>query len=298
MNLNELRNQYQHISSINFSEHEDGMIHINVCNAHASGSICLYGAHVMSFTPAGEEDILWMSTESYRKKGKPLRGGVPLCWPWFGAHPQDESLPAHGLARLADWEFNSASETLESTIVELKLTSGDYSKKYWSNDFELLYRVSIGKELKLELTTTNTGSADFSIAEALHTYFNISDISNIRVSGFDGCAYTDTLTCTEEVQQGDITFNAETDRIYHDPAPESVIHDPGKSRKIINLRSNSRSAVMWNPWIAKSQRMPDFGDREYPGMLCVETANVRKNALTIKPGATHSMSAMISSIKQ
>ncbi len=156
--------------------------------------------------------------------------------------------------------------------------------------------VTVGKELKVELTTSNTSDTPFEFAEALHTYFNISNISDISIDGFDGNVYSDRLTNQDITQSGSITFNAETDRIYSNAGMEAIINDPGKSRKISNTRINSASSIVWNPWIAKSIKMPDFGADEYPGMVCVETANVTDKAIKLEPQASHSISAVIKSI--
>jgi D-hexose-6-phosphate mutarotase len=250
----------------------------------------------MSHTPSGGEDLLWMSDFSYYEVGKPLRGGVPICWPWFGAGA-DESKPSHGLARICQWEIEDISECGGGTCVELVLRSSATTRKLWPHSFELRYRISSGAKLRLELETRNTGSCGFSITEALHTYFAVSDINAVAVGGFDGCRFLDTLDGKIQFQHGDIRFSAETDRVYYDSDDVSVIFDSGKGRKIINVREGSRASVVWNPWIAKARRLPDFGDNEYPGMVCVETANCKEVVVEIAPGEVHRMAAVIDAEK-
>ncbi len=296
MKLNDIQTKFKDIKTVNFTEAYPGMVFAEVTASYATAVVSLYGAHVMSYSPKEQEDLLWMSGHSYYEVGQPLRGGIPVCWPWFGAHPQDESKPSHGIARISDWELAEIIEGNDSVALVLKLTDNESTLNQWPHQFDLTYKVTIGKELKIELITSNTGNQSFEFAEALHTYFNISNITDIFIDGFDGSVYSDRLTDQDITQSGSITFNAETDRIYSNPLQEAIINDPGKSRKISNTRINSASAVVWNPWIEKSKKMPDFGADEYPGMVCVETANVADKTIKLEPQASHSVSAVIKSI--
>lgn len=284
-----LQQQFAQVQGISFLEKRPGFIFVNVRNAQATAAISLYGAQVMEFTPHGEKPVLWESASCYYTIGKPLRGGIPLCWPWFGAHPDNAECPAHGLARLRYWELTKIqTASKDQTELEFTLTDDDETRKLWPHAFRASLKVSVGKALTVELISANPGNQPFKLTEAMHTYFAISDIHHLEVRGFDGCEYLNALDRKLQRQQGDITFSAETDRIYQHAEEESHMVDPGWQRIISNHRSNSVSAVVWNPWIDKSIKMIDFGDNEYPSMVCVETANVGEKAtVAVAPGTEH-----------
>jgi D-hexose-6-phosphate mutarotase len=272
-----------------------GLPVVGVDNQWATARISLQGGNVMEYTPRGEKPVLWVSSQSYFAQGKPIRGGVPICWPWFGAHPSNTVLPAHGFARLCLWSVAGSRELSDgSSEVTLKLNSCDVPPQFKAQSFLLHFVITVGSRLTMALEMTNTGTETLHISGALHTYFNISDIDGVSVDGLDGARSFDSLTGREVIQQGSILFNAEFDRVFLDTESECVINDPGYSRKIRIAKSGSRSAIVWNPWIEKAKRMPDFGDDEYRTMLCVETANARDDRRAIAPGATHTLKAIIS----
>lgn len=254
-----------------------------------------HGAHVAEFAPTGKENILWLSESSCFEGDKPIRGGIPICWPWFGAHPADSDKPSHGFARIAKWTLDEIEE-LDSgdTSVVMSLSGSPASLELWPHQFKLTSRVVIGETLTLELTTHNTGDEPFEITEALHTYFNVADVTKISIAGLEKKNYIDTIDDNKtKTQNGPVTFNSEVDRVYCDTQAECVISDPNMNREIRVSKKGSASTVVWNPWIAKSARMADFGDEEYKGMVCVETTNALNDARTVAPGASHSISAKI-----
>lgn len=263
-----------------------------------SGRLFLHGAHLADYRPAGAEDrpVLWMSDHSRYQAGEPIRGGIPICMPWFGPptlEPWNTRTggqgPAHGLARLQTWEITEVQPVADQ--VQLALTTR-------MDDLMLIYRVSIGRSLQLALIVANTGDETLPCEMALHTYFAVSDIRNIAIHGLEEVPFLDKVTdapCPGDAQP--IRFTGETDRVYASTQATCLIDDPGTAeetgRRIRIEKQGSRSTVVWNPWIAKSQRMPDFGDDEWPGMVCVETANVGTDAVLLAPGAAHEMSAII-----
>ena len=258
--------------------------------------IALHGAHLMSFVPKGQEAVLWMSKKSFFEQGKPIRGGIPICWPWFGGHPKNQNMPSHGFARLFSWEPIGGGKCGNgATFLELALTPGMITDEFKTDDFLVKLRIEVNSKLSVALIIDNTGKNDLSYCAALHSYFNISDISNIKVSGLDGKTYLDTLNDTTHVQQGDIHFNAETDLIYLDTEDTCIIDDPGFKRRIKVSKTGSRSTVVWNPWDIKSQRMPDFGDDEFHKMVCVETTNAETDARTLAPNECHTLQVIIES---
>lgn len=277
-----------------------GLIVARIANVHAQSSIALQGAHIMTYQPAGEQPVVWLSPAAKLAQGKSIRGGVPVCWPWFGAHASEASFPAHGFARTVPWQV-AASEALADgrTRIALELPQSAIPADKWPHPCRARLVATVGNTLEVELITENTGSAAFEISEALHTYFAISDVNNISISGMEGCTYLDKVGAPEtRTQQGAIRIAAEVDRIYIDTEADCLIEDTGFKRRIRIAKSGSRSNVVWNPWIAKSAKMGDFGsDTGYRGMLCVESANAASNAVTVAPGTAHSLRVVYSTEK-
>ncbi|MBU8901768.1 MAG: D-hexose-6-phosphate mutarotase [Victivallales bacterium] len=283
-------------SEIHFYTDSHGLACVELNNPMGKASLALHGAHIMSFIPKGQEALLWMSEKSYFEAGKPIRGGIPICWSWFGGHPCDSDLPSHGFARISVWEPIAGGNCADgATFLELALTPGLIANEFKTNDFLVKLRVEVSEKLSVALIIDNCSDKDLSYSAALHSYFNISDIENITISGLDGKPFIDTLSDTNHIQQGDISFVAETDLIYLDTEDTCIIHDPGFKRKIKVSKVGSRSTVVWNPWDAKAQRMPDFGDNEFHEMVCVETTNAESDARTLAPNECHSLQVIIES---
>ena len=259
---------------------------IHIQTALSTAEIYLHGAHVTGFQLPGEAPLLFMSAASEFHADKPIRGGVPVIFPWFGGR---EGLPAHGFARLADWEWTT-SQVLPDGSVKLgfRLPAAE--------PHAVTFLVTAGSSLIMELAVTNTGDAAFTFETCLHTYFQIGDIHQLEVAGLQGTRYHDQLLDTDLTETNEtIRFTAETDRTYQDTAASVTIIDPALNRVIEVSKAGSKSTVVWNPWIAKSQRMPDFGDDEYLRMVCVESGNVREHAVTLAPGETSSLTVAVSS---
>ncbi len=259
----------------------NGLPVLKIKNNAAEAMIALLGAHVLSYKPAGGRELLWLSKETWHENGKPIRGGIPVCWPWFGKAQQ----PPHGVARITEWTLKGSVSDADKTTVEFEAFA------YENLIAEM--KITVGRTLTLELTTTNLGKEEFRLTNALHSYFAVSEISDIAVSGLEGAEFLDTLNGTRHIQEGAIRFNAETDRIYDSTQAECVIDDPEFAKKICVAKSGSSSTVVWNPWIAKSHNMPDFGDEEFHGMVCVETANCGNDFQILKPGEKHTLKAVI-----
>jgi glucose-6-phosphate 1-epimerase len=265
----------------------------------ARGLVYLHGAHVASWIPAGaDRDVLWLSEKSHWAAGKPIRGGVPICFPWFGPRKDDPAAPAHGFARLKEWTLESTQVMPEGAArVTLLLQSDDDTRRLWPHDFALRMRATFGKELEMRLELTNTGDAPLTAEEALHTYFAVADARTLTIRGLTGARYIDKVDgMKEKTQEGSIRIIGETDRVYANTTAEVIVEDsaarsPG--RHIHISKEGSADTVVWNPWIAKAKAMADFGDDEWPGMLCVETCNVMANALRLTPGQSASMTARV-----
>jgi glucose-6-phosphate 1-epimerase len=274
----------------------DALPFLAIANPLATGRVYAHGAHVAQWRPAGHGEVLWMSARSAFQAAKPLRGGIPVCFPWFGAHPQRSELPAHGFARLRSWQVAQTSDLPDGgSRVRLALESDAETLAQWPHAFSAEMTVTIGATLDVELAVTNRGSAPMPCEMALHTYFTVGDVRRASVEGLDGASYLDRLDdSARKVQRGAIAFAGETDRLYLGTEATAVIRDPVLGRRITVAKRGSRSTVVWNPWIAKAARLADFADHEWPGMVCVETANADADRLAIAPGATHRMAAVVS----
>jgi glucose-6-phosphate 1-epimerase len=272
---------------------QNGLPVIQVNNAFASAHIYLQGAHITHFQPHGEPALLWLSKSSRFQNGAPIRGGIPICWPWFGPHSSNTTFPAHGFARTATWTLiKTCAEKDGSTTIELELCDNEQTRQWWPHAFILRYRVQVGKTLTIQLITLNNGNNPCVYHEALHTYFAISSIHAVSVTGLENTFYIDKVAGgARQQQRGPITFQGETDRVYvHTDTTTSIVDG---TRTIIIEKEGSLSTVVWNPWIAKAKAMSDFGDNEWPEMVCVESANALENTLTLLPGATHTLQVRI-----
>ncbi len=295
MTVQELNQEFGN-SEILFYTDSHGLTCARLNNPGGKAEIALHGAHLTSFTPKDQAAVLWMSEKSYFEAGKPIRGGIPICWPWFGEHPDNPDMSSHGFARLFTWEPIAGGNCDDgATFLEFALTPGLITDKFKTNDFLVKLRVEVSNKLSAALIIDNTSRKDFSYSAALHSYFNISDISKISISGLQGKTYIDTLNNTKHVQKGNISFTAETDSVYLDTEDSCIINDPGFKRKITVAKKGSRSTVVWNPWDVKAQRMPDFGDMEFHKMVCVETTNAETDARTLAPNESHTLQVIIES---
>jgi glucose-6-phosphate 1-epimerase len=269
---------------------------LDVAGRHGAAQIYLHGGHLAAWQPAhARGPVLWMSAHSLFRPDRPIRGGVPICFPWFGPHREDRTVPAHGFGRLTPWTLCEAGEASDGTVSLTLQLEDDNASPVWPHYFHADLRLSIGETLTLALYVDNPDSIAFTFEEALHTYFSVSNIENVRVSGLENTEYLDKVAGTRERQGGDpIMFTGETDRVYLNTQATCLIHDPGMQRRITIAKRGSASTVVWNPWVQKARAMTDFGDDEWPGMLCIETANVGDSAVTLRPDDRHTMTAEIS----
>lgn len=289
LDLDSLNRQFAISGHVNFIEGQDGLPVARIRNALAGSDIALQGAHVLSFQPMGEAPVIWLSTQAKFAPGKSVRGGIPVCWPWFGAHDSDASLPAHGFARSMMWNVIASAALPESaTRITFELAQNDATLTQWPHPCRLRNIVTVGESLTVELITENTGTSTFALGEALHTYCAIGDIATIRITGLEGCEYLDKVEgFKRKIQADSVTIASEVDRVYLDTTADCVIEDGGLKRCIRVAKSGSHSTVVWNPWIEKSIQMGDMGENGYRGMVCVESANAADNLVSVAPGETH-----------
>jgi len=282
---------------LTFSAGKGGMPVVEITNELGEASIALQGAHVLGFQARDEAPLIWMSGEATYAPGKSLRGGVPVCWPWFGPHATDSSLPGHGPARTVDWK-PLASEALPNgrTKVNLKLIETNKTREMCPHPLRVQLHVTVGNNLSLEVETTNLGDSTFTLGEALHTYFHVGDVRLAHIEGLNSCEYIDKMDgAARKTQNGPVTISEETDRIYLGTGNRAEIVDPDMGRKIVIQSSGSASTVVWNPWTETAAKMGDLGPDGYLKMLCVETANAADDMVELEAEATHRMVANYSS---
>jgi glucose-6-phosphate 1-epimerase len=269
---------------------------LSVRSAAAEAEVFLQGAHVTAWRPAGGiAPVMWLSRESRFEPGQPIRGGVPVCFPWFSKHPSDPDAPPHGFARTRDWALDGAGEDPDGTVtLELEL-AGEALSPLWPHRFRARHRVVIGAVLGLELEVLNAGPDAFTFEEALHAYFDVHDVRDVTLTGLENARFADKAGAFREGHPSaePLRFAGLTNRVYPNTSAACIIRDPGRRRDIVITRSGSHSTVVWNPWADRAREMPDFGDDEWPGMLCVEPANVGSDARTLAPGESHTMSVVI-----
>ena len=264
---------------------------VEIQNEQASAIISLQGAQLLSWIPKGEEEVIWLSEDAKFAAGKSVRGGVPICWPWFGAHETNADYPAHGFARTTDWQVIS-TEALGDGTTRISFTTRPQAETeaMWPAETTVLFQLTIGKKLEMELITHNNGSKPITISQALHTYFNVGNVSNVLLHGLDDTRYLDKLDgFKRKNQHGPLKIKEEVDRIFLDTASTCVIEDKILKRNIVIIKCGSHSTVVWNPWQETASKMGDLGEDGYKKMLCVESSNAAEDTLTIEPGKVHQL---------
>ncbi len=279
------------LPSISFREGPGGLAVAEIDNAQASATVFLQGAQLTAWTPRGHEPVIWLSQQAVFAEGKPIRGGIPLCWPWFGAHATEPGFPAHGFARTANWKVVATEQKDDgSSLLVLRLPTGKAGLAFWPHSSPVEARLTIGETLQVELATHNLDAQHITIGQALHAYFRVGDIGRIKISGLEGCPYVDKADGGKRKrQQGPVAFTAEVDRIYLDSTVDCLIDDPLWNRCIRISKRGSSSTIIWNPWKEKSEALVDMGAEGYHGMVCVESANVADDVVILAPGEEHSL---------
>jgi glucose-6-phosphate 1-epimerase len=258
--------------------------------------VFLHGAHVTRYAPRGGRLVLFVSRESRYEAGKPIRGGVPVCFPWFGPKAGTPEAPLHGFARTRPWTLASVAPAPGGRLRALfELASDQTTRDLHPYELRLSLDVLVGASLVLSLTVHNTDERPFAFEEALHTYLAVSDVRRCRVTGLEGTSFVDKTAggVRRPGEPSPIVVRGETDRVYLGTDSTVTVEDPVGARRITIAKTGSRTTVVWNPWVAKAQAMPDFGDDEWPGMICIETANAMEDAVTLAPGASHTLTATI-----
>jgi glucose-6-phosphate 1-epimerase len=265
----------------------------------AAGSVAivaLQGAQVLSWqSPQSKEDVLWLSPVAKLGTGKAVRGGVPVCWPWFGPHPADAKKPAHGFVRAAHWRVAGSAASARRATLVLSFDAAMIDPTLWPSRASAELEITLAEALTISLSTTNLGDEPLALTQALHTYLAVGDIADISVSGFEDRTYIDQLdNHARRVQAGEISFQGEVDRIYQGAPGAVIVTDRNLGREIQVAKLGSQSTVVWNPWIEKAERLGDMGPEGYRRMLCIEAANAGDDVVTLAPNARHRLVTEIS----
>lgn len=269
---------------------------IKVDTGAASGVIYFNGAHIASWTPAGERPVIWLSDNAVFAPGKAIRGGVPLLWPWFGAGADGSRDPMHGVARISEWKLVQAKVSPAGTAtLVLCLDAGGVDEALAAElptDFRLELHIVMGQTLTVQLMVF-AGETALEFENGLHSYFAVGDIRKTRIEGLDGAAYSDRLTESCQTQQGDVTFTGETDRIYESTASLRIV-DEEWNRTLLIEKVGSAQSVIWNPWVDKARATADLGDDEWSHFVCAEAVNVRDQSIRVEAGSSYLTSQTIS----
>ena len=297
MTSTELNQQFALANALRFETSPGGLTRAMISTPLAEAEIYQQGAHIAHWAVRGRKPVLFMSSKSFLAPGKPIRGGVPIIFPWFGPRSGDKPGPAHGFARTALWSVESA-RLLNSGAVEIAfgLAADQASRAFGFDAFAVRFTATIGSELSLSLDVSNQSQAPLVFEEALHTYFAVSSTRDVAIHGLEGTTYIDKTDSFSRKLQPDapIRIAKETDQVHLNTAATCTISDPAWERRVVIPKTGSNSTVVWNPWIAKTATLADMAPDEWQRMICVETANVADNAVTLAPGDSHRLSATIS----
>jgi glucose-6-phosphate 1-epimerase len=271
--------------SIRLSESSPSYPIFEIDHPTCSARVALHGAQVISWRPADEDEVLYLSPDAVFEEGKAIRGGLPICWPWFNAHPTNPEMPSHGIARIRFWNFISASESDEGVTLQFEIVDGIWSA---------VVTFKIGEALEVILETRNPNEIPIVVSGALHPYFAVSDIEQVRVVNLDGADYLDTVgTPTQRKQKGALNFSGELDSIY-DSSSNVLLVDDLSGRTLLIEKTGSPSTVVWNPWIEKSAALKDLPNDGYQKFCCIEAAIANDKAVIVMPGSIYVLSIRIS----
>ena len=294
LDLTELDHRFGISDVARVSEGHGGLARVEINTPLAHGEIYLHGAHVTSWRPAGSEEVLFLGTKSRWEEGQAIRGGIPICFPWFRGKADDPHAPAHGFVRTRSWQLYSIVENKAGVAVTMFIESDEQTRRWWPGEFRLVHRVTFGSELKLELTCINTGRTQFHFEEALHTYSRVADVKDVCLQGLDGIRFLDNTDANKEkVQVGNLTVASQTDDAFMNTENTVDLLDPKMDRRLRLQKAKSTTTVVWNPWQEGARRLQDLGEGEWMRFICVEASNIMGAAVTLAPGQEHTMTAVL-----
>ena len=280
------------------SEGNGGLPRVHIAGSSGVGEMYLHGAQITSWKPASHDEVLFVSTKSRWQEGQAIRGGIPICFPWFRAKADNAQAPAHGVVRTRSWELEAITENDKGATVSMHTHSDEQTRRWWPGEFRLVHRVTFGPQLTLELVCSNTGTTPLRFEEALHTYNRVADVAQARLQGLDKARFLDnTDSNKEKTQGGEVAIASQTDSAYMNNQSAVDLFDPAMQRRIRLTKQNSRTTVVWNPWREGAAGLKDLGDAEWKQFLCVEASNVLDDSVDLQPGQEHKMTAVLSVVK-
>jgi glucose-6-phosphate 1-epimerase len=298
MRIEELNKTFCIEQHLQFIEGTRGFPFVQIAHKGAKALISVYGGQVLSFVPSKEEtDFFFLSTKAYYENGKSIRGGIPICWPWFGPDPTIQGRPSHGFVRHRLWEVRGTGASSTEVMIKLGIRDCAATREFWPYSFDLELVVTVGITLSLALTTRNLDNKAFVITQALHSYFATEDSSKAKVLGLDSCSYLDKDRVTTGLQVGAVEFSEEVDRIYSEVTSNLTLQDEILKRHIYLAASGSATAIVWNPGRTVAEKMPDLELEDYKKFVCVETGNAGKEQVEILSGRECTLGVMYSSYK-
>lgn len=293
-NATELNRQFGIPGKALVNDGNGGLPRVQITGAFGQGEVYLHGAHVTSWKPAGQDEVIFVSTKSRWEDGQAIRGGIPVCFPWFRAKAHNPKAPAHGVVRTRTWQLQSIDETKDGVAITLYTGSDEQTRSWWPGEFRLVHRVTFGSALKLELICKNIGKEPFRFEEALHTYNRVADVGQAKVHGLNGTRILDnTDSNKEKTQGGDLTISSKTDNAYMDTTGNVDVLDTQLHRRIRLSKENSFTTVVWNPWQDGATSLKDLGEGEWKQFLCVEASNILSCAADVAPGEEHKITAVL-----
>jgi glucose-6-phosphate 1-epimerase len=294
LDLTQLNEHFGLPGVLAFHATPSGLIYADITTPHATARVYLQGAHVTAWQPTGQQPAIFVSRKSEFAPGKPIRGGVPIAFPWFANRHDGKTGPSHGFARIQDWTLSFAALAGDDLHMTFTLGPTDVSRNLGFDNFRLAYQITVGRSLTLQLAVANDAASPLVFEEALHTYYAVSDIHEVTVTGLEGVTYLDKTDNLKEVQQqGGIVVTGPTDRVYLNTASTCIIHDPGSKRRVTIAKTGSNTTVVWNPWESGAAKIADLDPTEWHEYIAVETVNAAANTISLAHGATHLMQAHI-----
>ena len=289
MDIDALNSEHKIDGTLRVVEGQGGLPMIEIENAQATALISVHAGQVLAYRPSGaSSDLLFVSERAYFAPGKAIKGGVPICWPWFGADPEGRGRPAHGFVRSMPWTLLETGVLPSgATRVVLGIADDGETRGQWPHAFNLLVEIQVGETLRVEMITKNPEDRPFRITQALHTYFKVGDATRTRVLGLEGCRYIDKSAGGNDAvltQEGPVTVAGEVNRIYQGVPAQLSIEDPALGRRVRIASEHSATCIVWNPWIETARAMGDLDDSDYQVMLCVETANAADEVVEVAAG--------------
>ncbi|WP_433974880.1 D-hexose-6-phosphate mutarotase [Tunturiibacter lichenicola] len=295
MDLAQLNEHFGLPGVLAFDATASGLIKAEITTPQANATVYLQGAHLVAWQPAGQQPVIFTSRKTELAPGKAIRGGIPVCFPWFAARHDGKTGPSHGFGRIQDWTLAFAALAGDDLHLTFTLGPTEMSRGLGFDHFRVAYQLIIGRTLTVQLTVANDGASPLVFEEALHTYYKVADVHEINVTGLEGVTYLDKNDLLQaKKQDGAISITGPTDRVYLNTTTTCIIHDTVSKRRIHVAKTNSNTTVVWNPWESGAKKLADMDPTEWHEFVAVETVNAAEDTITLAPGASHTMQAHIS----